>query len=109
MAPESKNKVLHVVASPFAGIVTLILDKGLAQLGEERNSPAGRQPMELADVPTQQDLTGGAPVIGNRNSRVYHLPKGCPTYNQVGERNQVAFNSAAEAEAAGVRQAGNCR
>ncbi|WP_456153991.1 sunset domain-containing protein [Pseudomonas taeanensis] len=47
--------------------------------------------------------------MGNRNSRVYHLPKGCPSYNQVGERNQVAFNSAAEAEAAGVRQAGNCR
>lgn len=82
--------------------------EGLAQLGEARNSPAGRQPVVLADVPTQQDLTG-APVIGNRNSRVYHLPKGCPSYNQVGERNQVAFNSAAEAEAAGFRQAGNCR
>ncbi len=78
------------------------------ELQLERTSPAGRQPVVLADVPIQQDLTG-APVIGNRNSRVYHLPKGCPSYNQVGERNRVFFSNAAEAEAAGFRQADNCR
>ncbi|MNG21754.1 hypothetical protein D3C84_1061560 [compost metagenome] len=31
------------------------------------------------------------------------------SYGQAGERNQVAFNSEAEAEAAGFRQAGNCQ
>ena len=83
-------------------------DEGLAQLSEQRNSPPGRQPVVLADVQAQEDLTS-TPAIGNRNSKVYHLPKGCPSYSQVGERNQVAFNSAAEAEAAGFRLAGNCR
>ena len=46
-------------------------------------------------------------VIGNRNSKVYHLP-GCSSYNQVSEKNQVRFDSAAEAEKAGYRLAGNC-
>ncbi len=48
-------------------------------------------------------------VIGNRSSKVYHLPVGCPGYTQVGEKNRVQFNSAIEAGAAGYRQAGNCR
>ena len=46
-------------------------------------------------------------VIGNRNSKVYHLP-GCSGYNQVSEKNQVRFPSAEEAERAGYRLAGNC-
>lgn len=46
-------------------------------------------------------------VIGNRNSKVYHLP-GCSSYHQVSEKNQIRFDSAAEAEKAGYRLAGNC-
>jgi methylphosphotriester-DNA--protein-cysteine methyltransferase len=46
-------------------------------------------------------------IIGNKNSKVYHLP-GCAGYNRVSEKNQVKFNSAAEAEAAGYKLAGNC-
>ena len=53
--------------------------------------------------------TTSLPVIGNRNSRVYHLPSGCPSYNRVGEQNRQYFSTAAEAEAAGFRKAGNCR
>lgn len=50
------------------------------------------------------------PVIGNKNSDVYHLPGGvCPSYNRVAERNREYFPSAAAAEAAGYRKAGNCR
>jgi deoxyribonuclease-1 len=82
--------------------------EGLAQLGETRKSPTGNLPVSLADVSTQQDQSD-AKVIGNRNSKVYHLPQGCPSYNQVSERKRVLFSSAAEAEAAGFRQAGNCR
>ncbi len=48
-----------------------------------------------------------APVIGNRNSHIYHLAN-CPGYSQVSERNRVPFQSAAEAEAAGYRRARNC-
>jgi hypothetical protein len=47
------------------------------------------------------------PVIGNRKSHIYHRPD-CPNYSQVAPRNRVAFQSAAEAEAAGYRVAGNC-
>lgn len=48
-------------------------------------------------------------VIGNRNSRVFHLPTGCPSYGQVSQANSVYFNSPEEAIGAGFRLAGNCR
>lgn len=48
-------------------------------------------------------------IVGNRNSRVYHFPAGCPSYDQVKPRNRVYFSSQAEAEARGYRLAGNCR
>lgn len=46
-------------------------------------------------------------VIGNRRSGVYHLPH-CPSYDRVSPRNRVPYASVAEAEAAGLRRAGNC-
>ena len=48
-------------------------------------------------------------VRGNRRSRVYHLPQGCPGYNQMSDHNIVLFSSEAEALEAGFRKAGNCR
>lgn len=48
-------------------------------------------------------------IIGNKNSHVYHLPSGCPSYAQVSPKNQVTFGSESEAEAAGFRKAGNCK
>jgi micrococcal nuclease len=51
--------------------------------------------------------TSPYPVIGNRKSHIYHRPD-CPNYSQVAPHNRVAFNSAAEAEGAGYRVAGNC-
>lgn len=48
-------------------------------------------------------------IIGNRNSKVYHLPQGCPSYHQVSARNIHWFNSEAEAQQQGYRKAGNCR
>ena len=50
-----------------------------------------------------------APVIGNRNSKLYHLPVGCPSYARVAKSNRIEFSSAADAEAAGFKLAGNCR
>lgn len=46
-------------------------------------------------------------IIGNKNSKIYHLP-GCSGYKSVLEKNQVRFESSAEAEKAGFRLAGNC-
>jgi methylphosphotriester-DNA--protein-cysteine methyltransferase len=51
--------------------------------------------------------TATGDVIGNKNSKIYHLP-GCPGYKTVSEKNQVVFKSAAEAEAAGYTKAKNC-
>jgi micrococcal nuclease len=47
------------------------------------------------------------PIIGNRNSKIYHLPN-CPDYSKVSERNRVPFKTEAEAKAAGYRKARNC-
>jgi endonuclease YncB( thermonuclease family) len=46
-------------------------------------------------------------VIGNRQSRIYHL-KGCSSYGKVSPKNRVNFKNRNEAEAAGYRIAKNC-
>jgi endonuclease YncB( thermonuclease family) len=51
--------------------------------------------------------TTNGQIIGNRSSRIYHRSD-CPSYNDVGERNQVFFKTIAEAEKAGYRLASNC-
>jgi deoxyribonuclease-1 len=73
-----------------------------------RNPPAQAAEPSTSAVPrgllTPQ--TAGR-IIGNRNSRIYHLP-GCPSYNAVAERNRVYFSTEAVASAAGYRKARNC-
>jgi endonuclease YncB( thermonuclease family)/methylphosphotriester-DNA--protein-cysteine methyltransferase len=64
----------------------------------------------MRSPPNGSELSNGnsqGMVVGNKNSKVYHLP-GCSSYNKVSEKNQVKFNTVAEAEAAGYRRAGNC-
>jgi hypothetical protein len=51
--------------------------------------------------------TAIGPIIGNRNSKIYHLPN-CPDYSKLSERNRVPFKTEAEAQAAGYREARNC-
>ncbi|QIA63147.1 deoxyribonuclease I [Vibrio astriarenae] len=48
-------------------------------------------------------------VRGNKRSKVYHLPEGCPSYNQISENNIALFSSELTAIEAGYRKAGNCR
>tara|TARA_R110001592_G_scaffold221139_1_gene475779 strand:+ start:2025 stop:2981 length:957 start_codon:yes stop_codon:yes gene_type:complete len=48
-------------------------------------------------------------VRGNKNSKVYHLAEGCPSFDKVGQQNRVSFNSEKEAQLAGYRKAGNCK
>lgn len=57
------------------------------------------------DRPTQ---TIQGIIIGNKNSNIYHLPTGCPSYSRVGESNRVYFNTEQEAINAGFRKAANC-
>lgn len=58
--------------------------------------------------PVERPAPSTGEVIGNKNSKKYHLPN-CPGYAQVSEKNRVPFKSAAEAEAAGYTLAGNCK
>jgi endonuclease YncB( thermonuclease family) len=51
--------------------------------------------------------TAIGPIIGNRNSKIYHLPN-CPDYSKVSGRNRVPFKTEAEAQTAGYRKARNC-
>lgn len=52
---------------------------------------------------------GSIIIRGNRNSKIYHLPVGCPSYDRISSHNIVKFVTEAEARAAGYRKAGNCR
>lgn len=60
-------------------------------------------------VVTSDKASNEGMIIGNRNSKIYHLPNGCPSYYQVSLKNQVPFPTEAKAAAAGYRKAGNCR
>jgi endonuclease YncB( thermonuclease family)/methylphosphotriester-DNA--protein-cysteine methyltransferase len=61
-----------------------------------------------ASLPAETPAANGdGLIIGNKNSKVYHLP-GCASYTRVSEKNQVKFASTAEAEKAGYKLAGNC-
>lgn len=63
-----------------------------------------------ADAKSQAMVSASSGVIiGNKNSHLYHLPSGCPSYDKVSPQNQVAFSSESEAMAAGFRKAGNCK
>ncbi len=52
-------------------------------------------------------MSSDLPIIGNKNSDIYHLPD-CRNYDDVAPRNQVLFDTPEEAERAGFRKAKNC-
>lgn len=67
---------------------------------------------KVAAAKSQQtrEVETNAPIIGNKNSAIYHLPGGiCPSYKLVAPHNRVLFHSESEAVKAGFRKAGNCR
>jgi deoxyribonuclease-1 len=70
--------------------------------------PASKTPPVAPTKSASPVKAGQGVIIGNRNSHVYHLPEGCPSYTQVSPKNQVTFDSEAEAKAAGFTKAGNC-
>ena len=77
---------------------------------DTKGSTSSRGPPQVGEVqpdPSPESTSSPYPIIGNRRSHIYHRPD-CPNYSQIAPHNRVAFNSAAEAEAAGYRVAGNC-
>jgi len=65
-------------------------------------------PTRIAAPPSAKAVARDV-IIGNRNSRVYHLPQDCPSYAKVAPKNQEIFSNESAAIAAGYRKAGNCR
>lgn len=53
-------------------------------------------------------VAGAGNVRANSKSRLYHRID-CPSYDNISPKNRIEFASAAEAEKAGYRLAGNCR
>jgi deoxyribonuclease-1 len=72
-------------------------------------SPIPQRIAKSKPAPQVISTTPTGLIIGNKNSHLYHLPVGCPSYDKVSSKSQVSFASIAEAEAAGFRKAGNCK
>jgi len=82
---------------------------GYKPAGDGLVSPVPQRIAKSTPAPQVISTTPPGVIIGNKNSHVYHLPSGCPSYAQVSPKNQVTFGSESEAEAAGFRKAGNCK
>lgn len=75
-----------------------------------KSSPTAIQPSPpaaSAPSPTPSLPASSGPVIGNRNSHIYHDPA-CSSVGQMSAKNKVLFASAAAAQAAGYRACQRC-
>jgi hypothetical protein len=66
-----------------------------------------RETKGVAAVTTASNTQAGS-VHGNKNSHIYHLSSGCPSYDKISPKNLVIFSSEADAVASNYRKAGNC-
>lgn len=71
------------------------------------NDPVFAKPSNA--VVTTASASSPAEVHGNKNSHIFHLPNGCPSYDKISSKNLVIFESEADAVAHGFRKAGNCQ
>lgn len=78
--------------------------RGLANPSSPRQSAA--QATQSAAI---RPSNSSPPVYANKRSGLYHLPSGCPGYNQIAANNRLPFSSEAAAISAGYRKASNCR
>lgn len=77
---------------------------------DHKNSRYGLNPSPtVSSQPISTAVRQSQEIRGNRNSRRYHLPQGCPSYNKVASHNIEPFNSEQEARAAGYQKAKNCQ
>jgi len=76
-----------------------------------RNSGEGLESVGGSRYASSTGVTpeGSVVIRGNKNSKIYHLPSGCPSYDRISPRNIKTFVTEAQAQAAGYRKAGNCR
>ena len=84
-----------------------IWTRGYKPAGE--GVPHTRPSATIKQTAQAKSINTAGPIIGNRNSRVYHLSSGCPSYDSVSAKNKVPFSSESAAKAAGYKKAGNCK
>ncbi|PMK04904.1 deoxyribonuclease I [Vibrio sp. 10N.261.55.A7] len=68
-----------------------------------------QQPPNTQEATRNQSTESSYVIHGNKRSKVYHLPSGCPSYNSMSDKNKVIFSTEQEAMDKGYRKAGNCR
>ncbi|GAB7528272.1 hypothetical protein PS3A_06800 [Pseudomonas sp. 3A(2025)] len=106
---ERNNRIAAIMGhtNPFVtGARTWTLDYKTVGDGLVSPIPA---PTQAAAQPATTTQASNGSIIGNRTSQIYHLPSGCPSYDKVSAKNQIAFESESQAQAAGYRKAGNCK
>lgn len=69
---------------------------------EFRRGSGSHQQVPIKPLPSVE-----LPILGNRNSRIYHRPN-CDSYSKISPKNRVAFENEEAAERAGYRLARNC-
>jgi hypothetical protein len=78
------------------------------QMHAGHSYPYGRQAsVSPAGTVTATHVGGNGKVLGNKNSKVYHLPN-CPGYTGMNPASRITFPTEAEAQQAGYRKAKNC-
>ena len=82
---------------------------GLSGKNNQQAVPHTASAQQLTSHSDTTPSINNGPIRGNRNSKIYHFPQGCPSYDKVAPHNRVEFPSAAAAEAAGYRMARNCK
>src|SRR5437879_6025922 len=87
------------------GMLLCFAAGAFAQKPATTTPPAGKKPGVIQRMKTKMSsMTGKGNVVGNKNTKVYHLPgdKG----QLPDPKNRVYFKTAKEAEAAGYHHAG---
>ena len=79
------------------------------RLGHQNSAEGVRSTLSPIASQVASSVSDQQPIIGNTNSKVYHLPVGCPSYERVSPHNTRHFANEQEAISAGFRKAGNCR
>lgn len=74
----------------------------------EKNWKIGQKSSEKVEITANKAPVVQKIIKGNRNSKVFHLPNGCPSYDKVSPKNIVEFVSETGAHDAGYKKAGNC-
>lgn len=79
------------------------------QRGHKNSSSGLVQPIQRKSSTVESKPTDQGGIRGNKNSRVYHLSVGCPSFDRVAVHNRIEFSSEQAAAKAGYRKAGNCK